>query len=152
MRALLILAILGAMPSLARAQDIDKLLEAQNKPAKTTTTVDPSLSKAANDSAQAVAKRNAELEQRAREMAQRGAAERDYESRSGSDWTVLSEQKGGPLAHWYQKEVRVRCNFGRKANEVSSIYLLTSGKWQSSTGPVTKSLAESAQWECKSTR
>ncbi|MDI4635597.1 hypothetical protein J7U46_21210 [Pelomonas sp. V22] len=152
MRVLLAIAVLGSLSVLARAQDIDKLLDAQNKPAKTTSTVDASVNKTANESAQAVAKRHAELEQRRREMAAAAAADKAYEDRSSADWTVLGEKKGGGLAHWYQKEVRVRCNFGRKAREEFSVHLLNSGRWQSSTGPVTKSLAESAQWECRSSR
>ena len=53
MRVLLAIAVLGSLSVLARAQDIDKLLDAQNKPAKTTSTVDASVNKTANESAHA---------------------------------------------------------------------------------------------------
>lgn len=152
MRVLLAIAVMGSLSVLACAQDIDKLLDAQNKPAKTTSTVDASVNKTANESAQAVAKRHAELEQRRREMAAAAAADKAYEDRSSTDWSILGEERGGGLAHWYQKRIRVRCNFGRKANDTFYVHLLNSGKWQSSTGPITKSLAESVQWECKSSR
>lgn len=141
MRVLLAIAVLGSLSVLARAQDIDKLLDAQNKPAKTTSTVDASVNKTANESAQAVATRHAELEKRRREMAAAAAADKAYVDRSstnsnpstaatGSAWKIVRQYEGGFSEFGFDTRHTifvVRCRSGAE----HKLYRDKNGKWGS---------------------
>lgn len=81
-------------------------------------------------------------------------ARRSYSSGSSSStsnsaaWTILGQEDGGGLAHWYRKKVRVQCNKGRPG-EILTIHLLNSGQWQEVYGSRVSSLEASIAAGCR---
>lgn len=139
----------------AHSFDIDKAFEAQNKVALPDTSVTSEATRTINNASNSAQDKINELNKKfydeVREASRRAEHNASYEKRSASDWTIISEEKGGGLAHWYQRKIWIRCNFGRKANESFSIHLLNSGKWSTTyCGGGFDSFADAAQSCCRS--
>ena len=101
---------------------------------------------------EAYMKRFTETDSSRREAASQARA--SYSSSSSSSasnspaWTILGQEDGGGLAHWYRKKVRVQCNKGRPG-ETLTIHLLNNGQWQEVYGSRESSLQASITAGCR---